>query len=119
MIKNKKNACILQKNSVIDITLFQRSSVVEQSAVNRSVVGSSPTAGAIKSPLDFFRGFILFHFFYAICYIIYFVVLIAVEAEIFNFSADLLYIFIHYAGYAKLYFLPNFGAPFFDACVHC
>ena len=28
--------------------LFQRSSVVEQSAVNRSVVGSSPTAGAIK-----------------------------------------------------------------------
>ena len=27
---------------------FQRSSVVEQSAVNRSVVGSSPTAGAIK-----------------------------------------------------------------------
>ena len=53
MIKNKKNACILQKNSVIDITLFQRSSVVEQSAVNRSVVGSSPTAGAIKSPLIF------------------------------------------------------------------
>ena len=28
--------------------MFQRSSVVEQSAVNRSVVGSSPTAGAIK-----------------------------------------------------------------------
>lgn len=28
--------------------LFQRSSVVEQSAVNRSVVGSSPTVGANK-----------------------------------------------------------------------
>ena len=28
--------------------MVQRSSVVEQSAVNRSVVGSSPTAGAIK-----------------------------------------------------------------------
>ena len=30
-----------------EIRFFRRSSVVEQSAVNRSVVGSSPTAGAI------------------------------------------------------------------------
>ncbi len=38
--------------------LFQRSSVVEQSAVNRSVVGSSPTAGAIKE-LSFESSFLI------------------------------------------------------------
>ena len=31
---------------------FQRSSVVEQSAVNRLVVGSSPTAGAILKEME-------------------------------------------------------------------
>src|SRR5690625_923701 len=31
---------------IISIILFQRSSVVEQSAVNRSVAGSNPAAGA-------------------------------------------------------------------------
>ena len=39
--------------------LFQRSSVVEQSAVNRSVVGSSPTAGAIKKKTPLKREFFL------------------------------------------------------------
>ena len=46
--KKKKRACILFQNKIKIFLLFQRSSVVEQSAVNRSVVGSSPTAGAIK-----------------------------------------------------------------------
>ena len=46
--KKKKRACILFQNKIKVFLLFQRSSVVEQSAVNRSVVGSSPTAGAIK-----------------------------------------------------------------------
>ena len=32
-----------------DYIIFHSSSVVEQSAVNRSVVGSSPTCGAIAS----------------------------------------------------------------------
>ena len=41
--------------------LFQRSSVVEQSAVNRSVVGSSPTAGAIKR--DPFWGLFFYAFY--------------------------------------------------------
>ena len=41
------------------ILLFQRSSVVEQSAVNRSVVGSSPTAGAIKRAFIYESSFLL------------------------------------------------------------
>ena len=44
----KKKTCIFCFFGVNSYRLFQRSSVVEQSAVNRSVVGSSPTAGAIK-----------------------------------------------------------------------
>ena len=46
--KNKKRYCNFIFFGVNSISLFQRSSVVEQSAVNRSVVGSSPTAGANK-----------------------------------------------------------------------
>ena len=41
--------------------LFRCSSVVEQSAVNRSVVGSSPTAGAIKEAV-FLRPLFIFPF---------------------------------------------------------
>ena len=48
---DKKKTCFLFFFGVDSILLFQRSSVVEQSAVNRLVVGSSPTAGAIKAPL--------------------------------------------------------------------
>ena len=36
-----------QDNADENVTLFRSSSVVEQSAVNRSVVGSSPTFGAM------------------------------------------------------------------------
>ena len=46
----KKKTCFLSFFGINRFSLFQRSSVVEQSAVNRSVVGSSPTAGAIKAP---------------------------------------------------------------------
>src|SRR3954470_20159584 len=37
---------IVMSKLVVIIVLFRSSSVVEQSAVNRSVVGSSPTCGA-------------------------------------------------------------------------
>ncbi len=43
----------------VDVTLFQRSSVVEQSAVNRSVVGSNHTVGATcfhSSVVEHFHG---------------------------------------------------------------
>ncbi len=36
--------------------LFHSSSVVEQSAVNRSVVGSSPTCGAIQRSTQVAQG---------------------------------------------------------------
>ena len=36
---------------------FQSSSMVERAAVNRDVVGSSPTSGAILGTLDFLKGF--------------------------------------------------------------
>ena len=35
-------------NNIINFSLFRSSSVVEQSAVNRLVVGSNPTFGAIR-----------------------------------------------------------------------
>ena len=37
---------------------FQSSSMVERAAVNRDVVGSSPTSGAIFSKRSLFKGFV-------------------------------------------------------------
>ena len=46
---DSKNDIILRyTNFMYTVNIFRSSSVVEQSAVNRRVVGSNPTCGAIK-----------------------------------------------------------------------
>ena len=62
--KSKKRyffSCKKNFKGVYLSVLFRCSSVVEQSAVNRSVVGSSPTAGAIKEAV-FLRPLFVFPF---------------------------------------------------------
>ena len=62
--KSKKRyffSCKKNFKGVYLSVLFRCSSVVEQSAVNRSVVGSSPTAGAIKEAA-FLRPLFIFPF---------------------------------------------------------